>query len=244
MRSQPGTTSLRAVFYMDEGLRLLPAHRQPAHEDADAHLVETGSGLRPGRGSGHAEPRRPGLQGACRTPAPGCLAGSRPSATSSACSRGSKKRSAMPAGAPIQPRGNGGDPGGTGQPRVSDEQRARRPTGRVPDAAICLSYLRGPRNAGQDPVADGPAQGGQTAALAVSWPPVLPAAALRRLAPRPAPRSSPPRPVSVSFPATPSRARASGSNTARQLGWHGQGCITSMPSGIDLWHECRSSSRP
>ena len=60
MRSQSGTTSLRAVFYTDPAL---PAHRQSAHE-ADAHLAETGP---PGLGVVLHRTRR--TTRACRTPA-------------------------------------------------------------------------------------------------------------------------------------------------------------------------------
>ncbi len=87
----------------------------------------------------------------------------------------------------IQPRGNGGDPGGTGQPRVSDEQRARRPTGRVPDALVpeLPSRTAQPRQ-----IQSLMAPRRQTAALAVERPPVLPAAA-RAGRPEASARSSP-----------------------------------------------------
>ena len=64
MRTQPGTSSLRALLYMDEIFGYFPPIGQPAVEDAAAHAAQAGARLRPGRRAGHAEPGRPRLQGA------------------------------------------------------------------------------------------------------------------------------------------------------------------------------------
>ena len=87
-------------------LRLLPAGREPAVEAAAADAAQAGARLRPGRRAGDAEPGRPRLQGARRTPAPGSSAGCRPSATRRACSTGSK--GAAGAGG-VRPRRDGAD---------------------------------------------------------------------------------------------------------------------------------------
>ena len=63
MRTQSGTTSLRALLYMDEIFGYLPAGGQSAVEDAAAHAAQAGPRLRRGRGAGHAEPGGPRLQG-------------------------------------------------------------------------------------------------------------------------------------------------------------------------------------
>ncbi len=44
-------------------LRLLPAHRDAAVEEADAHPAQAGAGVGPRRRAGDAEPSRPRLQG-------------------------------------------------------------------------------------------------------------------------------------------------------------------------------------
>lgn len=46
------------------GVRLPAAHGEPAVQEAAAHAVEAGAGVRAGRGRGHAESRGPGLQSA------------------------------------------------------------------------------------------------------------------------------------------------------------------------------------
>ena len=97
MRTQPGTTSLRALALHGRDLRLLPAGREPAVEAAAADAAQAGARLRPRRGAGDAEPGRPRLQGALATPAPGSSAGCRPSATRRACSTGSKAPPPAPA---------------------------------------------------------------------------------------------------------------------------------------------------
>ena len=62
IRTQPGTSSLRAILYMDEVFGYFPPLAQPAGEAADAHAAEAGPRVRPGLRAGDAEPGRPRLQ--------------------------------------------------------------------------------------------------------------------------------------------------------------------------------------
>ena len=64
MRSQSGTSSLRAMLYMDEILRLPAADGQPAVEEADDDDPQAGARLRSGNAAGHPESGRSRLQGA------------------------------------------------------------------------------------------------------------------------------------------------------------------------------------
>ncbi len=64
MRTQSGTTSLRALVYFDEIFGYYAAGRQPAFQRAHAAHAEAGAGLWGGHGAGHAKPGRRGLQGA------------------------------------------------------------------------------------------------------------------------------------------------------------------------------------
>ncbi len=64
MRGQTGTTSLRAVLYMDEILGYFPPVATPPSKGAADDPPEAGPCLRAGRRAGDAEPRRSGLQGA------------------------------------------------------------------------------------------------------------------------------------------------------------------------------------
>ena len=63
MRTQTGSTSLRALLYMDEIYGYLPPTAQPALQAAAAAHAQAGARLRPGPAAGHPEPGRPGLQG-------------------------------------------------------------------------------------------------------------------------------------------------------------------------------------
>ena len=47
MRTQPGTTSLRALLYMDEVFGYLPADRQSAQQAPDADAAQAGARVRP-----------------------------------------------------------------------------------------------------------------------------------------------------------------------------------------------------
>ena len=105
-------------------LRLLPAGRQPAVEDAAADAAQAGPGV---RASAWCWPRRTRSTSTTRvspTPAPGSSAGCRPSATRRACSTAwrARPRRRRPG---LRPRGDGADPRRPRQARVPDEQRAR-----------------------------------------------------------------------------------------------------------------------
>ncbi len=97
VRSQPGTPSLRALFYMDEVFGYFPAGGQSTLQDSDAHTVETGSRL-----SGWDwfwRRRTPSIwtTKAWRTVAHGCWAGCRRSETRNEFWKGSKGRPCKPA---------------------------------------------------------------------------------------------------------------------------------------------------
>ncbi len=64
MRSQRGTSSLRALVYFDEIFGFLPPVANPPSKPPLLTLLETGARVWPGRRRRHAEPRRPRLQGA------------------------------------------------------------------------------------------------------------------------------------------------------------------------------------
>ncbi|MHC1763431.1 MAG: DUF87 domain-containing protein [Verrucomicrobiia bacterium] len=61
MRTQSGTSSLRALVYMDEIFRVLPARRQSSFEAASVNTAETGTRSRSWRGAGHSKPCGPRL---------------------------------------------------------------------------------------------------------------------------------------------------------------------------------------
>ena len=142
MRQQPGTTSLRALVYMDEIAGYLPPVANPASQGADADAAQAGARVRRRHGAGHAEPGGPGLQGACPTPARGSSAGCRPSATRRACSTASRARCPPPAARSIATR-IGRIIGGLGKRAVPAAQRARGSPGGV-RKRWAMSYLRGP----------------------------------------------------------------------------------------------------
>ena len=62
MRGQPGTSSLRALFYMDEIFGYFPPVSEPPSKTAPAHPSQAGPRLRPRRCSRDAKPRGLGLQ--------------------------------------------------------------------------------------------------------------------------------------------------------------------------------------
>ena len=64
MRTQSGTSSLRALLYMDEIFGFFPPVGESAVEAAAAHAAEAGARVRPRRRARDAEPGRPRLQGA------------------------------------------------------------------------------------------------------------------------------------------------------------------------------------
>ena len=64
MRGQSGTTSLRALVYMDEIFGYFPPVGGAAVEEAAPDAAQAGARVRRGRAARHAEPGRPRLQGA------------------------------------------------------------------------------------------------------------------------------------------------------------------------------------
>ncbi len=55
VRSQSGTSSLRALLYMDENFWFLPAGRQSSVKEAASHIAKAGARIRPGHCARHAE---------------------------------------------------------------------------------------------------------------------------------------------------------------------------------------------
>ena len=90
--AQTGTSSLRALLYMDEIAGLLPAGRESAVEAAAADAAQAGARVRRSAWCSRRRIRSTSTTRGCRTSAPGCSAGCRPSATRRACSTGSKAR--------------------------------------------------------------------------------------------------------------------------------------------------------
>ena len=130
MRRQSGTTSLRAIFYMDEIVGFLPAGRDAAVETADADADEAGAGLWHRRGPRHAEPGRSRLQG---TRQRGHLV--HRSAADRARPRSRHRGPARHGGRQgPRPRGPHVDDGEPDAAHVPDAQRPRRCTGAVPHA--------------------------------------------------------------------------------------------------------------
>ena len=123
MRTQSGTTSLRALIYMDEIFGYLPPVANPPSKIAAADAAEAGARVRRGRGAGDAEPGRPRLQGAVerrhvahRPPADGARQAARARRAGGRVGRTAACRSIGRRWAACwRPR----------QPRVPDAQRAR-----------------------------------------------------------------------------------------------------------------------
>ena len=63
MRAQPGTREPARAALHGRGVRVLPADREPALEDADADAAQAGARVRSRRRARDPEPRRPRLQG-------------------------------------------------------------------------------------------------------------------------------------------------------------------------------------
>ena len=114
MRKQPGTTSLRAIVYMDEIFGYFPPVANPPSKAAAAHAAEAGARVRRRRRARDAEPGRSRLQRRCRMPARGSSAGCRRSAIKAAprstvsksvaaSAGGAFDREATSAGSPASP---------------------------------------------------------------------------------------------------------------------------------------------
>ena len=124
IRTQPGTSSLRAIALHGRSVRLLPADREPAGEAADAHAAQAGPRVRPWLRAGDAEPGRSRLQRTVERrhlvlgpAANGARQGPR--------DRRARRR-VGPSGLDVQSPGDGSHARRTREPRVPDEQRARR----------------------------------------------------------------------------------------------------------------------
>ena len=94
MRAQPGTSSLRAILYMDEIFGYLPADARTRRRRRRCSRC---SSRRAPTGWASCSPRRTrstSTTRGCRTPARGSSAGCRPNATRRACSTGWKSASA------------------------------------------------------------------------------------------------------------------------------------------------------
>ena len=81
IRTQPGTSSLRAILYMDEVFGYFPPSANPPSKRPMLTLLEAGPRVRPGLRAGDAESRSTSTTRASRTPARGSSAGCKPSAT-------------------------------------------------------------------------------------------------------------------------------------------------------------------
>ena len=86
MRAQSGTTSLRALLYMDEIFGYLPPVANPPSKIADADAAQAGAGIWRRASFWRRRIQWTSTTRRCRTPAPGSSAGCRPSATRRACS--------------------------------------------------------------------------------------------------------------------------------------------------------------
>ena len=62
MRTQSGTSSLRAIFLHGRDRGLLSSFGEATHQAADAYAAQASSCIRPGHCFGNSEPCRPGLQ--------------------------------------------------------------------------------------------------------------------------------------------------------------------------------------
>ena len=133
MRTQPGTTSLRAIVYMDEIFGYFPPVANPPTKQPLLTLLKQARAFGVGRACWRRRTRSTSTTRGCPTPARGSSAGCRPSATRRACSTGWKAPRPR-ARRDVRPRGDGEDPRRARQPRVPDEQRPRGRPGRVPDA--------------------------------------------------------------------------------------------------------------
>ena len=129
MRTQSGTTSLRALLYMDEIFGFFPPVANPPSKTAAAHPAQAGARLRGGRGAGHPEPGGSRLQGPVqhrhlvhRAAADRARQGARARRPRG---RGGQR------GPGLRPRGARAHPLRALEPRLPDEQRARGSPGGV-----------------------------------------------------------------------------------------------------------------
>ena len=135
-------------------LRLLPADRRAALEEAAAHAAEAGPRVRRGRGAGDPEPRRPRLQGPLERRD---LADRAPADGPGQAARARRPRGCIGPGRPRPRRAREADLGAR-QPRLPAQQRARERARGVPDALDDVVPAR-PALAAADRHADGAAQG-------------------------------------------------------------------------------------
>ena len=137
MRGQTGTTSLRAVVYMDEILGYFPPVANPPSKAAAADAAQAGARVRRRRGAGDAEPGGSGLQGTgehrhvvSRTAADRARQGAHAGWTRRCSQRLDGSQRNRPA--VVRSR----------QARVPAPQRPRRRPGRIPDEVDALVSAR------------------------------------------------------------------------------------------------------
>ncbi len=155
MRAQGGTTSLRALVYMDEIAGYFPPVANPPSKAPLLTLLEAGAGVRAWRGAGDAEPRGSRLQGALQR---GHVV---PRPAADRARQGARDRGARGGGGDggrhVRPGEDGADACRAWQPHLPDEQRARGSARRLRDAVGALVSARSARAAGNQ-AADGPDQ--------------------------------------------------------------------------------------
>ena len=123
IRTQPGTSSLRALLYMDEVFGYFPPLGNPPAKRPMLTLLEAGPRVRLGLRAGDAEPGRSRLQRSVerRHVVPGPPA----NRARQGPRDGRAGRRVGASGRDVQSPGNGSGPRGARQPRVPDEQRPR-----------------------------------------------------------------------------------------------------------------------
>ena len=152
MRNQSGTSSLRALLYMDEIFGYFPPTAQPPSKTPMLTLAQAGARFRCGRGTRDAEPGRSRLQGTRQC---GHLAHRPPAdrARQDARDRGSGRCTGGQSRRP-RPRRHRWPALEPDEPRVPDAQCSRRPAGVVPESLGAL-LPAGTADARRDPHAHG-----------------------------------------------------------------------------------------
>jgi hypothetical protein len=142
MRTQSGTSSLRAMVYMDEIFGFFPPTANPPSKGTAAHAVEAGACGWGVGGARDTEPRRPRLQGALEHryvvawKASDRARQGQPAGRTRRCRRSRRLRPRRDRPPPIEPF----------LARVSHAQRARGPAHAVPVAMDALVPVWAPRS--------------------------------------------------------------------------------------------------
>ncbi len=155
MRAQPGTTSLRALLYMDEVF----GYFRPAPSRRPRSRCSPCSSRRGPSASGWCWPprtRSTSTTRPCPTPAPGSWGACRPSATRAGARR--PRQGGRVRRGELRPRVDGARPGGLAGPTVPPEQRPRGRAGALRHALGAVVPGR-TADAAADPAADGRAAG-------------------------------------------------------------------------------------